>query len=297
LYILQIRDAQSAVTVRMGCFAVLCILPASCVLGCQYYEYKNRGSWYSAPPRAAYAHGPIPPDDGPRPNVETFMLKIFMSLVVGITAALWTWSGSGVQMVAIWRRRLFGAGGRCCGAGVGNKPGAGGVAIVMAQQQQQLQQVHHQQQLENFRQHQQQQMVQQQQRLLPPPPAPPPSVVLQTAPHQYYASQAAWQQSLRRGAPSRHSSHNHHQHYYQQQTPVPPPHLPHEAELLLAPGQETSLAMGHHGVGLGVHGGQSFHGSSLRVTTPALSSAVGAGPGAGNHFSKHRLGSESTTIM
>ncbi|XP_064488583.1 frizzled-4-like [Ornithodoros turicata] len=65
---------------RMGIFAVLYMVPAACVLASNIYEFSFRESWLAA--GSAF-----------RPNVEVFTLKIFMSLVVGITSGLWTWSG------------------------------------------------------------------------------------------------------------------------------------------------------------------------------------------------------------
>lgn len=66
-------------SIRIGIFAVLYIVPALCVLAANFYEYYSRDKWLAA-------------SSNSRPNVEVFTLEIFMSLVVGITTGLWIWS-------------------------------------------------------------------------------------------------------------------------------------------------------------------------------------------------------------
>nr|AQT19765.1 hypothetical protein Smed-fzd-4-4 [Schmidtea mediterranea] len=63
--------------VRIGLFSVLFLVPSSTVLGCNFYEYANRDHWLKS---------------GTNPNIEVYMLKIFMSSVVGITSGVWVWS-------------------------------------------------------------------------------------------------------------------------------------------------------------------------------------------------------------
>lgn len=80
--------------VRIGIFSVLYTVPAACVIGCLLYEYTSRDDWYSMKSRAT-------------PNVEIFMLKLFMSLVVGITSGIWVWS---TKTMGSWRtqfKKLF----------------------------------------------------------------------------------------------------------------------------------------------------------------------------------------------
>lgn len=72
-------DKLELIMVRVGIFAVLYMVPASCVLASYIYEYTNREDWLAAASAL-------------RPNVEVFTLRIFMALVVGITTGLWTWS-------------------------------------------------------------------------------------------------------------------------------------------------------------------------------------------------------------
>ena len=77
--------------VRIGIFSMLYIVPASCVTACNLYEYINREYWHRA-------------DSKIEPNVEIFMLKTFMSLVVGITSGVWIWS---VKTLQSWRNFLY----------------------------------------------------------------------------------------------------------------------------------------------------------------------------------------------
>ena len=56
------------------------------------YEYFSRDSWLMKDNRSHRVS---------RPSMEIFMLKIFMSLVVGVTCALWIWSG---RTVTTWKK-------------------------------------------------------------------------------------------------------------------------------------------------------------------------------------------------
>ena len=80
-------DKLEVLMVRIGIFSVLYTVPATCVIGCLLYEYLNRTSWYAA-------------NSTSEPNIEVFMLKLFMSLVVGITSGMWMWSA---KTVSSWR--------------------------------------------------------------------------------------------------------------------------------------------------------------------------------------------------
>lgn len=72
-------DKLELIMIRVGIFAVLYMVPATCVLASYIYEYSNRDAWQAA-------------SSANRPNVEVFTLRIFMALVVGITTGVWTWS-------------------------------------------------------------------------------------------------------------------------------------------------------------------------------------------------------------
>ena len=108
--------------VRIGIFSVLYTLPAACVIGCLLYEYVHRDSWYL---KQDPASGSGPSSASASPNMEIFMLKIFMSLVVGITSGMWVWSS---KTVAAWRGlfgRLFLSSSRNSQAAAARKKGGG----------------------------------------------------------------------------------------------------------------------------------------------------------------------------
>lgn len=79
-------DKLERLMVKIGLFSVLYTVPATVVVACGFYEQSNRGSWLR---------------DGVKPNIEVFMLKIFMSLVVGITSGMWIWSAKTLHS---WQR-------------------------------------------------------------------------------------------------------------------------------------------------------------------------------------------------
>lgn len=72
-------DKLEVLMIRIGIFSVLYTVPAMCVIGCLFYEYFNRDSWYLSSGDSS-------------PNMAVFMLKVFMNLVVGITSGMWIWS-------------------------------------------------------------------------------------------------------------------------------------------------------------------------------------------------------------
>lgn len=82
--------------VRIGVFSGLYTVPALCVLACHFYEHWNFRRWKTV----AMVNGYDCKRDGDGqceltnsiPVVEVFMLKIFMSLIVGITSGVWIWS-------------------------------------------------------------------------------------------------------------------------------------------------------------------------------------------------------------
>ncbi|CAH1225908.1 FZD4 [Branchiostoma lanceolatum] len=84
-------DKLERLMVKIGVFSVLYTVPATCVIACYFYEHSNRELWrYSSA----------------KPNMELYMLKIFMSLVVGITSSMWIWSAKTVSSWANCTRRL-----------------------------------------------------------------------------------------------------------------------------------------------------------------------------------------------
>jgi frizzled protein 4 len=87
-------DKLEVLMVRIGIFSVLYTVPATCVVACYFYEYSSRESWVAANSKAT-------------PNIEIFMLKIFMSLVVGITSGMWIWSTKTLNSWKKFTSRLF----------------------------------------------------------------------------------------------------------------------------------------------------------------------------------------------
>ncbi|CAH1798577.1 unnamed protein product [Owenia fusiformis] len=86
-------DKLEILILRIGIFGVLYTVPATCVIACYFYEYVNRGLWHR-------------PNTDISPNIEIFMLKIFMSLVVGITSGMWIWSRKTLNSWRTFCRRI-----------------------------------------------------------------------------------------------------------------------------------------------------------------------------------------------
>ncbi|KAG8179015.1 hypothetical protein JTE90_014016 [Oedothorax gibbosus] len=82
------EDKWELLMARAGIFAVLYSIPGLCVLGANFYDYATKDQWLSA-------------DSTERPNVEIFTLKIFMSLVVGITTGLWLYAWKTPQFTRV----------------------------------------------------------------------------------------------------------------------------------------------------------------------------------------------------
>ncbi|XP_051491293.1 frizzled-9 [Apus apus] len=88
--------------VKIGVFSILYTVPATCVIVCYFYERLNVDYWNLRALEQGCLHLP-----GRRaascsletsvPTVAVFMLKIFMSLVVGITSGVWVWSSKTLQ--------------------------------------------------------------------------------------------------------------------------------------------------------------------------------------------------------
>ncbi|KFM67990.1 Frizzled-4, partial [Stegodyphus mimosarum] len=78
------EEKWEVLMVRVGIFAILYTVPATCVLIADFYEFTTKDQWESA--NSIY-----------RPNVEIFTLKIFMSLVVGITTGVWLYTSKTKQ--------------------------------------------------------------------------------------------------------------------------------------------------------------------------------------------------------
>lgn len=82
------RDANNkleVLMVRIGIFSLLYTVPATCIIACLLYEYARREDWYLTTTSS--------------PVIGVFMLKVFMSLVVGITTGVWVCS---TKTLASW---------------------------------------------------------------------------------------------------------------------------------------------------------------------------------------------------
>lgn len=97
-------DKLEKLMLRLGLFTVLYTVPAAVVVACLVYEQHLRPQWDRGLSCSCQAERERL---GLGPDHAIFMLKYFMSLVVGITSGMWVWSGKTLES---WRRFL----GRCC---------------------------------------------------------------------------------------------------------------------------------------------------------------------------------------
>lgn len=79
-------DKLERLMVKIGVFSVLYTVPASTVIGCYLYQLSNWGE-FRASTQDSY--------------VASEMLRIFMSLLVGITSGMWIWSA---KTLHTWQR-------------------------------------------------------------------------------------------------------------------------------------------------------------------------------------------------
>ena len=93
-------DANRKLMGRISVFFILYTLPQVCVVGSLVYELIERKNWREDPTN--------------RPNIEVFILRIFMWLIVGITSGSWVWSH---KTLLSWKNFLI----RCCGFWSGAK--------------------------------------------------------------------------------------------------------------------------------------------------------------------------------
>ncbi|XP_062408871.1 frizzled-9b [Sardina pilchardus] len=88
--------------VKIGVYSILYTVPATCVIVCYFYERLNVDYWAFRGLEAKCAGLPGRRSEDCSlvesvPTVGVFMLKIFMSLVVGITSGVWVWSSKTLQ--------------------------------------------------------------------------------------------------------------------------------------------------------------------------------------------------------
>ena len=94
---------------KIGVFSVLYTVPATCVIGCLFYEHMNMEKWREMAMNTPCQKLPSGPKAGQLdcsleqsiPTVEVYMLKLFMSLVVGITSGMWIWSS---KTITSWNK-------------------------------------------------------------------------------------------------------------------------------------------------------------------------------------------------
>ncbi|KAJ8280316.1 hypothetical protein GJAV_G00053140 [Gymnothorax javanicus] len=89
--------------VKIGLYSILYTVPATCVIICYFYERLNMDLWkfQGLEGKCSFYKDRINDDcsmESSLPAVAVFMLKIFMSLVVGITSSVWAWSPKTLQM-------------------------------------------------------------------------------------------------------------------------------------------------------------------------------------------------------
>uniref|UniRef100_A0A1I8ISN5 Frizzled-4 n=1 Tax=Macrostomum lignano TaxID=282301 RepID=A0A1I8ISN5_9PLAT len=75
---------------KIGLFSALYVVPNACITAFNIYDYSSRDLWHV--PGSPY-----------RPSLAVFLIKVFASLVIGVTTILWIWSAKTLQT---WRRLL-----------------------------------------------------------------------------------------------------------------------------------------------------------------------------------------------
>ncbi|KAG8002101.1 Frizzled-9 [Nibea albiflora] len=87
--------------VKIGIYSILYTVPATCVIVCYFYERLNMDYWkLRGLQMKCGSFNALTGDCSLQtsvPTVAVFMLKIFMSLVVGITSGVWVWSSKTLQ--------------------------------------------------------------------------------------------------------------------------------------------------------------------------------------------------------
>ncbi|CAF91428.1 unnamed protein product, partial [Tetraodon nigroviridis] len=87
--------------VKIGIYSILYTVPATCVIVCYFYERLNMAYWkLRGEQMKCGMFSGLSSDcslQASVPTVAVFMLKIFMSLVVGITSGVWVWSSKTLQ--------------------------------------------------------------------------------------------------------------------------------------------------------------------------------------------------------
>jgi len=87
-------DASRQLMVRISLFFVLYTPAQACVVGSLVYEVIERKGWRE--------------EAGARPNIEVFILRIFMWLIVGVISGAWAWSSKSLNSWKLLASRCFG---------------------------------------------------------------------------------------------------------------------------------------------------------------------------------------------
>nr|AJD87359.1 frizzled 3 [Corallium rubrum] len=94
--VLKDRDTNTRklekLMVRIGVFSVLYTLPATAVIACFVYEYSNMESWQKDVETNCMKAVTDECNLATKPKEEIYMVRHFMSLVVGITSGMWVWT-------------------------------------------------------------------------------------------------------------------------------------------------------------------------------------------------------------
>ncbi|XP_014674204.1 PREDICTED: frizzled-9-like [Priapulus caudatus] len=86
-------DKLEKLMVKIGIFSVMYLVPATCVLGCFVYQYCQLDGWIARALAARCRHDDCSDElEASIPNIAVFMLKICMSLIVGISSGMWVWT-------------------------------------------------------------------------------------------------------------------------------------------------------------------------------------------------------------
>ena len=93
--------------VRIGVFSVLYTLPATAVIACFVYEYSNMEAWRKDVQTNCIDVLTDECNLAIRPKEEIYMVRHFMSLVVGITSGMWVWSTKTCQSWQLCYNRNF----------------------------------------------------------------------------------------------------------------------------------------------------------------------------------------------
>ncbi|XP_066555381.1 frizzled-4 [Amia ocellicauda] len=88
-------DKLERLMVKIGVFSVLYTVPATCVIACYFYEISN---WSDFKHTADHSY------------MAVEMLKMFMSLLVGITSGMWIWSAKTLHTWQKCSNRLVSSG-------------------------------------------------------------------------------------------------------------------------------------------------------------------------------------------